>query len=116
MASSWNGNIKAKAEIHSYEDAKNFLGDASRRDVASNVEIVARAKGIAVKLYATDVVIYYPDGTFSVDNGGWNTPTTSARIRQFTPKWFYVWHHKMKLHGNAGKEPLSHEVKIGVGR
>jgi hypothetical protein len=48
-------------------------------------------------LYRTPIVRYYPDGTFSVDNGGFNTPTTSSRVSQFTPDWFTGQHERKKL-------------------
>lgn len=51
----------------------------------------------AIVLYSTEIVRYYADGTFSVCNGGYNTPTTSSRISQFTPPGFYVWHDRKKL-------------------
>lgn len=50
-----------------------------------------------VILYETPIVRYYPDGTFSVDNGGFNTPTTSQRVSQFTPAWFTGAHERKKL-------------------
>lgn len=52
---------------------------------------------IAVVLYETDVVRYYPDGTFSVDNCGFNTPTTSSRVNQFTPAGYGFFHERKKL-------------------
>lgn len=39
------------------------------------------AKFWAVRLYATNVVRFYPDGSVILDTGGWNTRTTQIRFR-----------------------------------
>lgn len=98
-----NINIKAKAEIASYADAAEFLGDEDSRELASNVW-VERAVGVSrdraaiyVRLYKTRIVTYYSDETFSVRNGGYNTPTTSRRVTQFTPAGYIFFHHNKQL-------------------
>ena len=105
-----NTFIKAKAEIHSYEDAAAFLGDEVEREIGSNVRIVRTdLKGrrrqdasISVRLYATDIITYYPGGTFNADNGGYFTPTTSSRATQFGPEGWYFGHHECRLFGRYG--------------
>lgn len=83
------------AEISSYADADAFLGTMVTRHLASNVHLRRVGGGIEVVLYATPVVVYYPDETFAVSNGGFNTPTTSRRVTQFTPDG-YTFHHENK--------------------
>lgn len=93
-----NTRIKAKAEIHSYADCVAFLDGDNEKEVASNVTIVRRAPdAIAVRLYQTDIITYYADDTFSFTNGGYYTPTTSARANQFGPKGVWFSNVKMKL-------------------
>lgn len=53
---------------------------------------------ISIKLYDTEIVRYYPDDTFTVSNGGFNTLTTRQRIAQFTPKGWNAWHENKKLY------------------
>lgn len=92
------------AEVHSYEDAECFLGGLSFRKIASNVMIFRNSPTtISVKLYQTDIVTYHKDGTFTAQNGGFNTPTTSARAQQFGPRNTYFYHHKKILHPTSGK-------------
>ena len=97
--------IKAKAEIHSYQEAADFLGDESERELASNVRVLRLPKAldgalcIGIQLYNTIVLRYYSDGTFVADNGGHNTPTTRTRVAQFGPKGWNWWHKKKQLHG-----------------
>lgn len=86
------------AEVTNYEQAAAFLGDAREKQLASNVTVVrVDATTIGLKLYHTIIVAYYANGQFSVDNGGFNTPTTSRRINQFTPAGWHFHHHQKKL-------------------
>jgi hypothetical protein len=88
---------RTKGEIHSYQDAEDFLGDEDERNIGANMVIVRRVDGIAVKLYDTDIIIYYPDETFKADNGGFRTPTTVNRLNQFGPKGWNFAHEKKRL-------------------
>lgn len=86
-----------------------FCGDKIRitKDSRGNVYIVESDDDVSLAkdergtfeiiFYDTCIVKYYADGSFSVDNGGFNTPTTSTRINQFTPRWFSVSHVDKKL-------------------
>lgn len=67
----------------------------------------------AIVLYDTEIVRYYVDSTFSVDNGGHNTLTTARRIRQFTPSWFWCNHADKQLSG-AGYKRLTHDIRLPV--
>lgn len=97
------GPIKAKAEIHSFQEAEEFLNGKARRELASNVVVRvicgtrSNPRSIAVQLYDTKIIIYHHDGTWQADNGGFNTPTTSARCSQFSPRDYFFYHHKGKL-------------------
>lgn len=44
--------------------------------------------GVAVKLHATDVLTFNPDGSVTVTTGGYKTPTTKDRINGFLPHGF----------------------------
>lgn len=92
------GYVKAKADIHSYDDAEAFLDGQQQKQLASNV-IVRRLSptSIAIRLYNTDILVYHSDGTFEADNGGYNTPTTSGRCNQFGPRNYHFSHAKKKL-------------------
>lgn len=113
-----NSYIKAKAEVKSYEDAATFLGNDREKKLASNTVVHRVAPdAIAVRLYETDIITYYADGTFTADNGGFNTPTTSTRCTQFGPRGWFFYHHKKKLggrgpHGNHW--PLDSEKRLKV--
>lgn len=56
------------------------------RPIANNTRLVrVDADTIAVVLHSTAVVTYHRSGEFTIYGGGWNTVTTKARIREFSP-------------------------------
>ena len=40
----------------------------------------------AARLYGTDVVTYFPDGSIYLEHGGWITPTTTEFMDEHSPK------------------------------
>ena len=38
-----------------------------------------------IRLHDTDIVSYHPDGTMTIDSGGWQTRTTKDRINEYLP-------------------------------
>lgn len=100
------------------------------RTMAQGVCITKNAKGnvylrrrttvplcIELVLYRTVIVRYYKNDydrsldSFSVSNGGFNTPTTATRLRQFTPEGYWFWHHRKKLCGVGGSD-LNHDIRF----
>lgn len=120
---------KLKADIGSYEDCEQFMNsdgysDADfARELGPQMKMLFKDGCYAVKLYNTEIIRYYPDGTFSVDNGGFNTPTTRARLNMVLPRGYHAYHHKKRLglagngHDYSGPTklwPLYHSVRIEV--
>jgi len=61
------------------------------RKVANNTYLQRREAGaIAIKLHATDVVTYHPNGAITMTSGGWKTITTKDRINRYLPNRFYI--------------------------
>lgn len=59
----------------------------SSRKIGRNTYLQRRDSGdIAVKLHATDVVIYHPNGATTLSTGGWHTMTTRDRINTYAPR------------------------------
>lgn len=54
----------------------------SRRKLANNTYLEPRGDDLAVKLHDTDVVTIHPDGTLTLNSGGWLTATTKDRMNQ----------------------------------
>lgn len=53
------------------------------RKVGNNTYLERRGDDIAVRLHSTDVVTMHPDGSVTLDSGGWRTYTTKDRMRSF---------------------------------
>lgn len=111
-----------------FENLRSFLasapgGSVDARLLASNVMVsvsyfdadMREPEAIDIVLYDTPIVRYYSDGTFSVDNGGYNTLTTARRITQFSPNGYWFGHQHKKLVG-AGKGECTHAVRFPVER
>ena len=68
-----------------YQSAKEKLGNRTRRKLENNTYLELRDNGdIAVKLHATDVVTYKPNGDTVLNTGGWHTVTTRDRINKYS--------------------------------
>lgn len=56
------------------------------KPLANNTRLVSHHGGaFAVVLHDTRIVIIHPDGSYTLDSGGWMTRTTLSRMRQFSP-------------------------------
>jgi len=89
----------------SWEEANRILGDKDSIKMPGqkkgyrlgNTYLERRSDGgIALRLYDTDIITYYPDH-FVLNTGGWNTMTTRSRMNEFIPVGT-VWNHKGDLH------------------
>jgi hypothetical protein len=81
---------------------------------AKSAKIIARntfkrvdeAGNTIIRLHKTDIIIKAPDGTITLNSGGWHTPTTKARmqpyarVRQDRGLWY------------IGKQPFFDGIKI----
>lgn len=72
--------------MKSFTEAVEKLGTRNSRKLANNTYLEKQPDGtIAVRLHSTNVVIYSPDGTITLNSGGWRTPTTKDRINTYSP-------------------------------
>lgn len=76
-----------------YESAMRKLRTARNIDrgkpIDRNTRLMLRGENVAVKLHATDVVTFAPDGSVTLNTGGWKTVTTKDRINNASP--YQVW-------------------------
>jgi hypothetical protein len=89
---------KKQKTIQSYADAAAVFATAKRGDskrLHKNCRLHRVGENYVVRYYYTDIVTYYPDGTFTLNCGGWPTMSTRdwieatapAFIRQKNRKW-----------------------------
>jgi hypothetical protein len=91
----------------SYTELDNLLTgrNRDRRKVGNNTYAERRGDDIAIRLHSTDVVTWHPDGSCTLDSGGWATVTTKDRINTWSP--VDVWLKKgrwMVTNRNRGDE------------
>ena len=90
----------------SKETKKAMLSDANgeiegSKIVGNNTIEIKYADGrTAIRLHHTDVVTKYPDGSIALSSGGWRTPTTRDRIKNYSPIIVWtdnrVWYCRMR--------------------
>ena len=65
-----------------YKNANDKLQGRCKdsRKIANNTYLKRRGQDIAVMLHETDIVIFHPNNTFTLNSGGYRTRTTKARM------------------------------------
>ncbi len=77
-----------KSTFHgaTYLEAHDFLDTKMERTICNNTRLVRRSiDSIALRLHSTDIITYKANGVLILNSGGWQTPTTLRRMRQFLP-------------------------------
>lgn len=66
-------------------------GATDERTAGNNTTVRVREdQSVAVRLHASDVVVYHVDGSTSLYTGGWRTSTTKERINHYCPPGWSV--------------------------
>lgn len=65
---------------------KRARNKSAGKKLANNTRLFEHADGsFGITLHGTEVVTINTDGTYTLRNGGWPTPTTLDRIRRYSP-------------------------------
>lgn len=94
--------------MKTYQEAQAVIKARETKKLENNTYLVRRSGDVlAVRLHATDVVTYYPDGRIKINSGGWRTVTTKDRINKYAP---------ISLWANHGQWVISapHRAQDGV--
>lgn len=82
---------------------RKFMGARVKRDgperffkIENNTWLVHDTvmNTISVRLHQTDIITVTPEDTITVDNGGWQTVTTQARLNDYLPGGWKVYTQK----------------------
>ena len=102
--------------IIDHASADAFLGRRAVRALpgrASRLE--RRGDDIAVLFHGTAVVTYHPDGSVTLDSGGWLTSTTKQRINAYTRAPVYSVKGKWLVGvPGGGKVPFRDGIRVDV--
>lgn len=73
---------------------------------------VEGGKSYIAKLYHTDCVEYYPDGSIMVRCGQWSTPTTAEFIHEHSPFRCFKRHNKLWIDNKGELLPIMGELRM----
>lgn len=101
-----------------YQEAEDLFNKArdksTGKPIANNTRLIRSRDfpgSYAVKLHATEVVVIHPDGTFTLQTGGWLTVTTKDRINRYAPGSVYsdrgVWYYGTSFGQTRIENPTS---------
>jgi hypothetical protein len=85
-------HTKEKKTMTHAEAVKMVRGkrNADRRKIGNNTYAEILHDGtVAIKLHNTYVVKINPNGTYTLNSGGWQTVTTKDRINQYSPRYVF---------------------------
>lgn len=80
-----------------YSDWQDKLGNRTQRKLENNTYVRLErypTEHIALRLHQTDILKVYPDGSFVVDNGGWQKMTTMRRLNNYLPPGWSIYTHQ----------------------
>jgi hypothetical protein len=77
-----------------YADADSFLtggrnkddrpiSDIGKSQAIRNTRVVRRGRDIAIRYHETDIITIHPDGSRTLDTGGWLTVSTKTRLNAY---------------------------------
>jgi len=77
-----------------YQEAVGRLNkprNQEQKKVANNTVLYwTEDQCIMLRLHATNIIVYYPDGTMVLSSGGWKTGTTKDRLNDYLPNGWQV--------------------------
>lgn len=96
-----------------YHSALSYLESRRSNKIDYNTYLeYGNDNTIIIRLYATAIVRFFPDGAIQLSTGGWDTPTTKERISQ-SVEGIYLHVEKGDLYFNSnGTEYFFHDGVI----
>lgn len=84
-----NGTIVEKSSYH--QNMSSFRNDALTTDKGAYRDaIVKMPDNTTVYIYHKTPIVIKKEGTYILNNGGWETSTTKERINRYIPSGYYV--------------------------
>ena len=89
-------------------------GNCMRRKIGNNTYAEILHDGtVAIKLHNTYVVKINPNGTYTLNSGGWQTVTTKDRINQYSPRRVYQRKYEWFIDINGKEYPFMDGMVVG---
>lgn len=72
-----------------YDELNAMLKTRPTKKLANNTYLRREGDNLVIRLHATDILTYSPDGCITYDTGGWMTNTTKDRFNKYGPVHIY---------------------------
>lgn len=96
-------SMSHRPTVENYYQALNLLGSRASRKLCNHTYLQKRRdNNIAVMLWSTDVVTFYPNGDTELRTGGWSSVTTFDRINSFSECRVYSTKGTRTIQGKDG--------------
>lgn len=94
--------------------AKISRSRAGRPKLHNNTyaQYAENGEDIEVVLHDTAIVTAHPDGTFTLNTGGWQTITTKRRINEFSPA--QIFQHKWNWYIGNSDTPFENGMRVNA--
>lgn len=91
------------------------LGKRESRKVGNNTYLIRLSDdSIALRLHATNIIVWHADGRIIYDNGGWATVTTKQRLNYWGPVSVFQRNYEWFVQGSRrNPESLRREAEAG---
>lgn len=74
------------------DDLRRHLNGRTSRTLAHNTTVEADPDGsVGVRFHSTRIITFHPEGTFTVNTGGWRSVTTKQRLNALLPAGFRIY-------------------------
>ncbi len=106
----------------SYQDCEAIFYGSRRRKLANNTTLWAsedcEPEFFEITLHSTTVFMFYRDGSFELNSGGWKTVTTKERLNRYLPDGWRVYQLKFEWWladvRNGWASEVKYEFKDGM--
>jgi hypothetical protein len=89
-------------QAFNHKDALEVLANTRRGDLGNNTTMRIDGDDIVVRLYNTDIIVYHPDDSVTLNSGGHRTTTTKGRINSFLSPHISVSSNKGEWFASTG--------------
>lgn len=103
--------------LQTYQDCV-ALAQTRKRKLANNTYLqYVSASAYAVRLHDTNIITFYDDGRIMLNSGGWQTPTTKARLNEHLFGWAIwqdtgIWYLGGATRAFAQTAPLASSIHV----
>jgi ATP-dependent RNA circularization protein (DNA/RNA ligase family) len=100
--------------MYTFKKAQEFLGNRQKKKLAHNTTIRLEDGLVKIRYHNTDIVTITADDVYTLNNGGWSTPTTKTRLNKFSPARIYQQDYCWYIKAGDKSLPFNNYSKVDV--